>query len=244
MRRYARHLVLPQMGEDGQEKLSRASVLIVGAGGLGAQAAGALAAMGVGGITVMDHDRVELSNLQRQTMYETADINRPKVEALRDRIEELNPECRVSALQEKLTAENARARVRGYDLVLDGTDNFAARLALHDACFQEKTTLIFAAISSFHAQFSTFKAHLGAPHPCYRCYMPQAPEVERGCAQEGIIGALAGVAGSLQALEAVKELLAIGQSLSGRIMLYDALSATARTITLTNDPHCPLCSTA
>ncbi len=240
-RRYARHLVLPEIGEAGQAKLAQAKVLVVGAGGLGSTAAGYLCAMGVGGIGLNDHDRVELSNLQRQVLYETADAGRLKVEAARDRLEEINPEVRVTTIAERLDEDSARATVRGYDLVIDGAANFATRFALHDACYAEKKTLVLAAISGFSAQLSTFKAYLGAPHPCYRCFVGAQPERELTCAQEGIIGALAGVMGSLQALEAVKELLCIGDSLSGHILMYDALAGSFRKVLLKRDKQCATC---
>lgn len=240
-RRYARHLVLPEIGEGGQARLLASSALVVGAGGLGAAAIAALAAMGVGRIGIADFDRVELSNLQRQGLYETGDIGRLKVEAARDRVEELNPDARVEALPLRVGAENARALARGFDIVLDGSDNFATRFAVSDACLAERKALVSAAISGFAGQMSTFKAHEGAPHPCYRCLVPEAPPREISCAQEGILGALAGMMGHMQALEAVKELLDIGQSLSGRLIIYDALAGDFRSVVLVRDPECGAC---
>lgn len=242
-RRYARHLVLPEIGEAGQAKLGAASALVVGAGGLGSAAAGYLAVMGIGRIGLVDHDRVELSNLQRQVLYETADVGRLKVEAARDRLEEINPEARVEAHAVRLEAVNAASLVRTYNIVVDGTDNFDTRFALHDACFHHRTPLVSSAISGFAAQLSTFKAYLGVPHPCYRCFVAGLPERERTCAQEGIIGALAGVMGAMQALEAVKELLGIGESLSGTILIYDALAGSFRRVLLPRDRQCDLCGT-
>lgn len=241
-RRYARHLVLPDIGEKGQEKLFASSVLIIGAGGLGTAAAGYLAAMGVGRIGLIDHDRVELSNLQRQLLYETGDTGRLKVEAARDRLEDINPGITIELIAERLTGENVAALVARYDLVVDGSDNFETRFAAHDACFKEGKTLISAAISAFAGQISVFKAHLGPPHPCYRCFVSAAPERARACAQEGVIGALPGVMGSLQALEAVKELLGIGKSLSGHLIFYDALAGNFRKVLLQRDPLCETCS--
>lgn len=240
-RRYARHIVLPEIGQAGQERLLASSVLVIGAGGLGAAAIGALAAMGVGRIGIMDADRVELSNLQRQALYETGDIGRPKVEAARDRVEEINPGVRVECFTERLEEENAAARVREFDLVIDGSDNFTTRFALTEACLRERRTLVSAAVTGFSGQLSTFKPFLGAPHPCYRCFVSTTPERELACAQEGIAGALAPLFGHFQAMEAIKELLGIGQSLSGRILLHDALAGDFRTVLLSRDPQCVLC---
>jgi adenylyltransferase/sulfurtransferase len=241
LRRYARHLVLPEIGEAGQQKLLASHALVVGAGGLGSAALGHLAAAGVGRLTIVEHDRVELSNLQRQLLFETADIGRGKAEAARDRLEEMNPDCKIKVVADKLTAANARALIKNVDIVLDGSDNFDTRFAVSEACLREKKPLISAAISSFDAQLSTFKPYLGGEHPCYRCLVPQAPKRERSCAQEGIIGPLAGVMGSLQALEAIKELLGIGQSLSGQLLIMDTLSMQLRKSALPRDEACPHC---
>ena len=240
-RRYARHIVLPEIGEEGQSRLLAASVLVIGAGGLGSSAIGYLAASGIGRIGIVEPDRVELSNLQRQLLFETSDIGRPKAEAAKDRLEELNPDCGVEIFPTRLDESNARALVKNFDLVLDGSDNFATRFTVNDACFHEKKTLVSAAISGFSAQLSTFKAHLGAPHPCYCCFVPSIPPREIDCKQEGIVGPLAGIMGSMQALEAIKELLGIGTSLSGAVVLFDALTQHTRTIALARDPACPVC---
>jgi len=241
-RRYARHLVLPEIGESGQQRLLASSVLVIGAGGLGSHALATLAAAGIGRLGIVEPDRVELSNLQRQALFETADIGRLKSEAARDRIEEINADCQVEIFPERLDESNARALVKNFDLVLDCTDNFATRFALHDACFHENKPLISAAISGFSAQLSTFKAHLGPPHPCYRCLVPETPEREITCEQEGIVGPLAGIMGNMQALEAIKELLGIGQSLSGFLLTFDALAQHTKKIALPRDPVCPVCS--
>lgn len=241
LRRYARHIVLPEIGEEGQRKLLASSALIVGAGGLGSAAIGYLAAAGVGKIGIVEPDRVELSNLQRQILFETADIGTPKAQAAQNRIEEINPDCKVEIFPERLTEKNARAMVKDFDIVLDCSDNFATRFALADACYAEKKSLISAAISGFLMQLSTFKAYLGAPHPCYRCFIAENPEYEATCAQEGIIGPLAGMAGSFQALEAIKELLGIGESLSGTIFAVDALNVNIRRIKLHRNPGCNAC---
>lgn len=241
LRRYARHVVLPEIGEAGQEKLLASSALVIGAGGLGSAAIAYLAAAGVGRIGIVEPDRVELSNLQRQVLFEEADIGRSKAEAARDRIEEVNPGCAVELFPERLDEKNARARVQHFDIIVDGSDNFATRFALAEACLREKKPLVSAAISGFSAQLSLFKPYLGAPHPCYRCLVPQAPQREATCEQEGIIGPLAGVMGSLQALETIKELLSIGESLSGSLLIFDALAGEFRRAALPRDPRCALC---
>lgn len=240
-RRFARHLVLPEVGEQGQETLLASSVLVVGAGGLGASASGFLAAMGVGTIGLVDADRVELSNLQRQILFETVDIGQLKVNAAKARLEECAPDSKIHTHAYRLDETNAETLVANYDMVVDATDNFTTRIALHDACFQAKKTLIYAAISGFAAQITTFKAYMGAPHPCLHCFMPGMPEREINCAQEGIIGALAGMIGSQQALEAVKELLGIGESLSGKIWRYELLSAQMKVSVIKRDETCNYC---
>ncbi len=244
LRRYARHVVLPEIGEAGQDKLLASSVLVIGAGGLGSASLGYLAAGGVGRLGIVEPDRVELSNLQRQLLFETADIGQPKVQAAADRLEEINPGIRIELFPTRITPENARELLESFDIVIDGSDNFQTRFAVADACYAGKKTLISAAISGFSAQASTFKPHLGAPHPCYRCLIPHLPEREADCAQEGIIGPLAGMLGSLQALEAIKELLGIGTSLSGFLWVYDALCAQSKKLSLPRNPGCSLCGTA
>jgi len=244
LRRYARHLVLPEIGEEGQQKLLASSVLMIGAGGLGSSALGGMAAAGIGRIGIVEPDRVELSNLQRQMLFETSDIGRFKGEAARDRIEEINGDCHVELFLERLDAGNARALVRFFDIVVDGSDNFATRFALADACFHEKKPLVSAAISGFSAQLSTFKAYLGAPHPCYRCFIADMPEREIACAQEGIVGPLAGIMGNMQALEVIKELLGIGESLSGALLVMDTLTIHIKKIALPRDPACKTCHPA
>lgn len=241
LRRYARHLSLPEIGEEGQARLMAASVLVIGAGGLGATALAYLAAGGVGRIGVVDGDRVELSNLHRQILYETADIGRPKAQAARDRLEEMNPDARILHHNETLTEENARRLLRGYDLVLDGTDNFETRFVIADTCFNEQKPLVSASVIGWQGQLSTFKAYLGDPHPCYRCLVATQPEACGSCAEEGVIGPLAGIMGALQALAAMKELLGIGASLSGALLLVDGLALTFRKVVLKRDPLCAVC---
>ncbi|MEQ1788889.1 MAG: HesA/MoeB/ThiF family protein [Rickettsiales bacterium] len=237
-RRYARHIVLPEIGEAGQAKLLAAKVLVIGAGGLGSSSIAYLAAAGIGKIGIIEPDRVELSNLQRQIIFETADIGRTKAAAARDRVHEVNPDCSVEIFEEKLTTDNANKFVKNFDIVVDGCDNFETRFAVSAACLQEKKPLISAAISGFFAQLSTFKPYLGSQHPCYRCFVPQMPERERNCAQEGIIGPLAGILGSMQALEVIKELLEIGESLSGKLLIIDALTMNIRKVSLLKDAAC------
>lgn len=236
-RRYARHVVLPEIGEAGQEKLFASHILAIGAGGLGSAAIAYLAAAGIGKITIVEPDRVELSNLQRQILFESADIGRLKTEAARDRINEINPDCKIDIINEKLTASNASDLVRKSDVVIDGSDNFATRFVVNAASMQEKKPLISAAISGFSAQLSTFKPYLSDKQPCYRCLVPEMPEREISCSQEGIIGPLAGILGSMQALEAIKELLGIG-SLAGSLIIMDALTMNIRKITIPCDKAC------
>ena len=238
LRRYARHLVLPEIGEHGQQKLLSSCVLVIGAGGLGSAALGHLAAAGVGRLIIVEHDRVELSNLQRQLLFETADIGRLKADAARDRLEEMNPDCKIEIVAEKLTVKNAAALVAKADVIIDGSDNFETRFAVAAACAEAKKPLISAAISAFAAQLSTFKHYENSA--CYRCLVPEIPQRAKTCAQEGIIGPLAGVMGSLQALEAIKELLGIG-SLAGQLLIIDALTMDIRKVALPADAQCPHC---
>jgi molybdopterin/thiamine biosynthesis adenylyltransferase len=233
LRRYARQTILPDISEAGQKKLLASKVLVVGAGGLGSPALGYLAASGVGRIGIVEPDRVELSNLQRQLLFETADIGRPKALAAKDRLQEINPECHVDVFEARLDEKNARTLISGYDVVLDCSDNFATRFAIADSCEAEKIPLISAAVVGFDAQLTTFKPYLGAPHPRYRDLVPDMPEQERSCAMEGIVGPLAGMVGSMQALETMKELLCIGESLSGTLLVIDGRAPTMRRVTLT-----------
>jgi molybdopterin/thiamine biosynthesis adenylyltransferase len=234
--RYARHLVLREIGGPGQQAMKAARVLIVGAGGLGAPAALYLAAAGVGELALVDPDTVALSNLQRQVLYATADDGRGKVEAAAERLAALNPHTRVVPIAETLTKANARALIRGYDLVLDGTDDFATRFAVNAACVAEGITLVSGAIGRWTGQVGVF-----AGRPCYRCLVPEIPPDAETCAAVGVVGALAGVVGSMMALEAVKLIAAAGAPLIGRLLIYDALAAEARTVSIGADPECPVC---
>jgi len=241
-RRYARNISLCGVGEAGQEKLLGAKVLVIGAGGLGSASLSYLAAAGVGRIGIADYDRVELSNLQRQILYETADIGRLKAESARDRIEEVNPDAQVSIYTEKINEANAAAIIEHYDIVADGSDNFATRFAVSAACHAAGKSLVSAAIRGFSGQLCVFKSYLGTSHPCYSCFVGSAPDDERGCSDVGVLGALAGMLGSLQALEVIKELLALGESLAGKLMIVDALTLKTRQVQILPDPECKCCN--
>jgi molybdopterin/thiamine biosynthesis adenylyltransferase len=243
--RYARHLVLDEVGEEGQQKLLRARVLVVGAGGLGSPVLLYLAAAGVGTLGIVDNDTVDLSNLQRQIVHVTDSIGVAKVESARRTLAHINPEVKIEMHALRLDDTNAAALVGAYDLVADGSDNFATRYLLNDVCYRLKKPLVGAALSPFDGQLSTFKAYLGAPHPCYRCLFREAPPPDSvpRCETAGILGAIAGVMGTLQATEVLKELLGIGESLSGTLLVYDALRAGFHSIKLPRDPDCPTCGT-
>ena len=239
-RRYARHILLSEIGEEGQLELTQARVLVVGAGGLGASALSYLAAAGAGTLGIVDHDAVELSNLNRQIIHEQGDIGRKKVESAADRISEINPAVKLRTYFARFDASLAQT-LADYDLVLDCSDNFETRFAINAACHTQGKVLISAAVRGWEAQISTFKSHLGAPHPCYRCLVPEAPPGRNDCAEGGVVGPLVGVLGSMQALEAIKEILDIGDSLSGRLLRYHALNGQWRESRLVRDPACPVC---
>jgi len=241
--RYARHVILREVGGPGQQKLLASSVLVIGAGGLGAPLLQYLAAAGVGTIGIVDDDVVDLSNLQRQVIHHTADIGRPKVDSAAQSIAALNPDIKVIKHNERLTADNALQLISAYDVVADGSDNFDTRFLVNDTCYAAHRPLVAAAMGQFEGQLSTYKAYLGQPHPCYRCLFPAPPPpgTVPSCTEAGVLGALAGVMGSLQATEVLKELLGIGDSMSGRLLIYDALATRLRTIRIPRDPHCKLC---
>lgn len=236
-RRFARNLSLPQVGDAGQLKLREASVLVVGAGGLGSAVIAYLAAAGIGRIGIADYDRVELSNLQRQVIYETADIGRLKAEAARDRAQEINPDVKITLHTDKVTETNAAEIVRAYDIVADGSDNFATRFAVNEACMLAKKPLVSAALRAWEGQLAVFKPYLDKTQPCYRCFVSDAPQDERGCRDAGIMGAFAGAFGSLQALEVIKELLGIG-ALTGKLFIMNGLTFSTRIINISRDPSC------
>lgn len=246
IQRYARHILLPEVGGIGQARLCAARVLVVGAGGLGSPLLLYLAAAGVGTIGLVDDDHVELSNLQRQIAHATANLGEAKVVSATRTARALNPGVVVEAHPVRLTARNAASLVGAYDLVCDGSDNFATRFLLADACVLGRRTLVSAAVLRFEGQLSTFKPHLDPQAPCYRCLYPEppAPEDAPSCGEAGVFGSVTGVMGSLQATEALKELLGIGESLAGRLLLWDGLAARFRTVRLRRDPDCPLCGPA
>jgi adenylyltransferase/sulfurtransferase len=243
IQRYARHILLPEIGGTGQAKLLAARVLIVGAGGLGSPVLLYLAAAGIGTIGLIDDDVVDLSNLQRQIAHTTDRLGVAKVESAAEAARALNPDIVIETHRARLTPANALDLVRRYDLVCDGSDNFATRFLVADACHLAGRTLVSAAVLRFEGQVSTFKSHLGPPHPCYRCLHPEPPPdgLVPTCAEAGVFGAVTGVLGALQATETLKEIAGVGDGLSGRLILWDALSADFRTVRLRRDPACALC---
>jgi molybdopterin/thiamine biosynthesis adenylyltransferase len=244
--RYKRHLVLKEIGGQGQQKLKAARVLVVGAGGLGSPLLAYLAAAGVGTIGIVDDDRVSLDNLQRQIVHDTASIGTAKVASAAATLKRLNPHVTVEAIEARLDAGNALEHIGRYDIVADGSDNAATRYLVSDACYLAKRTLVFGAVGPFDGYVSTFKPHLrdsdGEPYPTYRCLFPEAPPPGTipNCAEAGILGSVAGVVGTLQATEVVKEILGIGASLAGRLLIYDALAARFETLQIAWDPDNPL----
>jgi adenylyltransferase/sulfurtransferase len=244
IRRYSRHILLQDVGGIGQAKLKAARVLVIGAGGLGSPLALYLAAAGIGTIGIIDHDHVELSNLQRQIAHTTARIGAPKAESAAQAAHAINPEVRVEPLGMRLDADNAAETISRYDVICDGTDNFATRFLVADACVLGHRTLVSAAVLRFEGQLSVFKPHLHDGGPCYRCLYPEPPPpgAVPTCSEAGVLGAVTGVMGTLQATEVLKEILGIGESLSGKLLIWDALATRFRTVRLRQDPHCALCS--
>ena len=242
LERYARHLVLRQVGGPGQAKIRATSVLIVGAGGLGSPVALYLAAAGIGRLGLVDDDAVSLSNLQRQILFRTTDVGRPKVEAGADALRALNPGVRIEAHPVRLTGANVLELIAGYDIVADGSDNFATRFLLNDACYFLKKPLVSAAVTEFEGQLATYKAYEPGL-PCYRCLFPEPPPpgTVPSCSETGVLGAAAGVMGSLQALEVLKQAAGLGTGLAGKVLIYKALTAGFHTARLAKDPACPLC---
>lgn len=243
IRRYSRHILLREVGGVGQAKLRAASVLVVGAGGLGSPAVLYLAAAGVGRIGIADDDVVELSNLQRQIAHTTGQLGAAKAASAAAAAAAINPEVRVEPHVMRIDASNVLPLIAQYDIVCDGSDNFATRFLLADACFLGRRTLISAAVLRFEGQLSVFKPHSGPEAPCYRCLYPEPPPagLVPSCSEAGVLGAVTGVMGTLQATEVLKEILGIGESLSGRVLIWDALGSRMRSVRLRRDPACPLC---
>ena len=242
LHRYARHIIMDEVGEEGQIKLLESRVLVIGAGGLGSPVLMYLAAAGVGTLGVIDDDVVDITNLQRQIAHTTARVGTSKVDSATETIAALNPEIRVNGYKERLTAANARAIIADYDLVADGSDNLPTRYLVNDACYLEKKPLVTAAMLRFEGQATTIKAYEEGK-PCYRCIFPSAPppDIAPRCEEAGIFGALAGVVGTMQTTEVLKELLGLGTGLAGRLLLYDAMDVMLRTVNIPKNPDCPLC---
>jgi sulfur-carrier protein adenylyltransferase/sulfurtransferase len=239
--RYSRHLLIPEVGIEGQQRLLETSILLIGAGGLGSPAALYLAAAGVGRMGIVDDDRVDASNLQRQVLHSTAELGESKADSAREAIEELNPDVDVVTYEERLTSENVdRILGEGWELVVDGADNFPTRYLLNDASVWHRTPVVHGSIYRFEGQVTVFKPFEG---PCYRCLFPQPPppELAPSCAEGGVLGVLPGVIGSLQANEALKLALDIGEPLVGRLLLFDALTTKLDEVTVRRDPNCPVC---
>lgn len=241
IQRYSRHIILQDVGGKGQLKLKRAKVLLIGAGGLGSPAGLYLAAAGIGTIGLVDGDVVDLSNLQRQIMHSTATLGKPKVESGKSRLSAINPEITINAYHQLVDAENILPLVSQYDVVLDGSDNFTTRYLVNDACFFAKKTLISASMFRFEGQLTSIKPHQG--YPCYRCLYPDPPPagLVPNCQEAGVLGVLAGTMGILQASEAIKELLGIGDTIADKLLIYDALEMKFRKVGRPKDPACPLC---
>lgn len=246
IKRYARHILLPQVGGVGQEKLLNSKVLVIGAGGLGSPVLMYLAAAGVGTIGVIDDDTVELSNLQRQIAHTTESVGMAKVESAAKTLHAINPDVKVIQYKERFGPANAIELISAYDLVTDGSDNFATRFLVNDAAYFARRPLVSGAIMRFDGQVSTFKNFPGGDHedgPCYRCIFrePPPPGQTPSCSEAGVLGVLCGTVGSLQSTEILKELLGIGETLSGALLVYDALATQFRRIAVKRDPGCPLC---
>ena len=240
LERYSRHIILKEVGAKGQKKLLNASVLIIGAGGLGAPAAMYLAAAGVGTIGIVDADEVDLSNLQRQIIHSTADIGKAKVKSAKETMEAINPDVTVKTYREFVTSENVMELIKDYDFIIDGTDNFPAKFLINDACVMAKKTFSHAGIIRFKGQLMTYVPGEG---PCYRCVFKNPPPKDAvpTCKQAGVIGEMGGVIGSLQAMEAIKYIIGKGDLLTGRLLTYDALKMEFHTIKLPKDHNCAIC---
>src|SRR3954468_121619 len=241
IRRYSRHLILPEVGLAGQKKICSTSVLCIGAGGLGSPIAMYLAAAGIGRIGIVDFDTVDFSNLQRQIIHATADVGRPKAESAKETIKGINPTCDVVIHNTRLSSENAMEIIAGYDIVVDGTDNFPTRYLTNDACVLLEKPNVYGSIFRFEGQASVFSPHQGGP--CYRCLYPEPPPpgMVPSCAEGGVLGVLPGIIGCIQATEILKLALNKGSSLVGRLLLFNALDMKFRELKLRRDPQCPIC---
>ena len=239
--RYSRHIILPEVGGSGQQKMLEARVLLLGAGGLGSPAAYYLAAAGIGNLGIVDFDRVDLSNLQRQIIHSTERIGMLKTESAKKTIEALNPDVNISLYNERLDSSNIMNLIEGYDYIVDGSDNFPTRYLVNDACIMRNKTLIHGSIYRFEGQVTVFKPGDG---PCYRCLYPEPPPpgMVPNCQEGGVLGVLAGVIGNLQVVEVLKLVLGIGKTLVGKLLIYDALNTEFRNLRLRKDANCPICS--
>jgi adenylyltransferase/sulfurtransferase len=243
--RYARQVLLPEVGGAGQVRLLAAKVLVVGAGGLGSPVLLYLAAAGVGNLAIADDDAVALSNLQRQVLYQTADVGKPKAARAAERLTALNPDVKIEAHPVRVTAENVAGLVAGHDLVVDCCDNFGSRFLINDACAAAAVPLVFGAVQGFQGQVAVFDPARGGP--CLRCFNPAPPPRgagSRACEETGILGAVAGMVGAAQALAAIKVLLGLSDDAAGSVQLFDGLAGTGRRVRLRRDPACPICGTA
>ena len=241
LQRYSRHLIMPEVTAEGQRRLKAARVLCIGAGGLGSPAALYLAAAGVGTIGIVDFDEVDLSNLQRQILHGTKDIGRAKLESAQDRLRDVNPEIEIELHQCRFSSENASQIVSKYDIVVDGSDNFATRYLSNDVCVFAQKPNVYGSVFRFEGQTTVFAPHLGGP--CYRCLFPEPPPPDTvpNCAQAGVLGVLPGIIGLLQAIEAIKLIIGIGEPLIGRLLHFDALKVKFRELNLRRDAQCPVC---
>lgn len=239
--RYSRHILLPQIGIDGQQKLLDARVLVIGLGGLGSPVSMYLAASGVGHLVLVDDDTVDLTNLQRQIVHTTESVGRPKVASAEQRLQALNPDVTLTTIARRLDGDELYQQVRDVDAVIDGSDNFPTRFAVNAACVRAKKPLISAAVTRFEGQVVVFRADR-ADGPCYRCLYEETGDVGEACVRFGVLAPVAGLVGCIQATETVKLLAGIGESLAGRMLVLDALTMEWRTLTLRKDPHCPVCS--
>lgn len=245
--RYARHLMLKEIGGVGQNRLANAHVALIGLGALGGPVSLYLAGAGIGRLTLIDDDTISLSNLQRQIVFQTADIGASKVRITKERLRALNPDCQIRAIAERLTPDNARDLLSDADIVIDGSDSFETRFCSNAVCIALQRTLITGAVGRWTGQMSTFKAgltkNLPFPRrlPCYRCFVSDLPEAVETCAMVGVIGPMAGLIASRMALETIKEIVETGDSMAGRLWIMDGLNGQARTLVLKPDPHCPAC---